>query len=63
MVLDNIILLGCVGDLLAFGRKHPIRDKFEELHFLAGIDNLIRNLRENYGPGKKQFENEAAAKR
>ena len=47
VVLDNIILLGLVRDLLAFGTKHPIRDKYKELHFLADIESLIRNLREN----------------
>ena len=62
MVLDNIIFPGFVRDLLAFGPKHPIRDKFEELQFLADIDSLIRNLHENNVPGEKLFEIEAAAK-
>ena len=61
-VLDNIILSGFAKDLLVFGPKHPIRDKFEELHFLAAIDSLIRNVRENNVPGEKLFEIEAAAK-
>ena len=60
--LDNIILPGFVMDLLAFGQKHPIRDKFKELHFLADIDSLIRDLRQNNVPGGKLFEIEAAAK-
>ena len=60
-VLDNI-LQGFVKDLLAFGTKHPIRDKFKELDFLADIDNLIRNLRESNVPVEKLFENEAATK-
>ena len=29
-VLDNIFLPGFVRDLLVFGPKHPIRDKFKE---------------------------------
>ena len=62
VILDNIILPGFVRDLLAFGPKHPIRDKFKELLFWADIDSLIRNLRENNVPGEKLFENEAAAK-
>ena len=61
-VLDNIILPGFVRGLLVFGPKHPIRDMFKELHFLAHIDSLIRNLRENNVPGEKLFEIEAAAK-
>ena len=63
VVLDNIILPEFVRDLLAFGLQHPIRDKFKELHFLADIDSLIENLRENNVQGKKLFEIEAAAKR
>ena len=39
-------------ELLAFDPKHPIRDKFTELHFLADIDTLIRNMRENNVPSK-----------
>ena len=61
-VLDNIILPGFVRDLLDFAPKHPIRDKFEELHFLADIDSLIRNLRENNESEEKLFEIEAASK-
>ena len=45
-VLDNIILPGFIRDLLVFGPKHPIRDKFKKLHFLVDIDSFIRNLRE-----------------
>ena len=61
-VLDNIILPGFVRDLLAFGPKHPIRDKFRELQFLLDIDSFIRNLREIYVQGEKPFGIEAAAK-
>ena len=61
-VLDNIILPGFDRDLLSFCPKHPIRDKFKELYFLADIKILIRNLRENNVPGEKLFEIEAAAK-
>ena len=61
-VLDNIILPGFVRNLLAFGPKRPIRDKFKELHFLADIDSLIRNLSENNVPAEKLFEVEASAK-
>ena len=61
-VLDDMVLPGLVRDLLAFGPKHPIRDKFKESHFLADIDSLIINLRENNVPGRKLFEIEAAAK-
>ena len=61
VALNNIILQGFVRDLLAFGPNYPIREKFE-LHFLAAIDNLIRNMLENIVPGAKRFKIEAAAK-
>ena len=62
VVLGNIILPGFVKDLLVFGPKRPIIDKFKELHFLADIDSLVWNLRENNVPVEKLFEIEAAAK-
>ena len=62
VVVLDIIKPVLVRDLLAFGPKHPKRDKFKELHFLADIDNLIRDLRENNLPGEKLLEIEAAAK-
>ena len=60
--LNNIILPGFAKDLLAYGQKHPIMEEFNELRFLAAIDNLIRNLRENNVPGEKLFETETLAK-
>ena len=51
-----------VRDLLAFGPKHPIRDKFKELHLSAAIENLIRNLRENNVTAEKLFEIEMYSK-
>ena len=62
VVLSKIILPRFVKDLLAFGPKHPIREKFKELHFLVDVDSLIRNLRENNVPEEKLLEIEAAAK-
>ena len=68
VVLDNIwiynisINSGFVRNLLAFGPKHPIRDKFKELYFLADIESLIKILGENKVPVDKLFEIEAAAK-
>ena len=33
--------------MLSLGPKHPILDKFRELHFLADVDSLLRTLKEN----------------
>ena len=45
--LDRIALPHIVEDLLFYGPKHPIRDKFNEVNFLAVIDKLICTLGEN----------------
>ena len=44
-VLDNIELPGWVYDVLSIGPKHPIRDKFNETHFLADIDIFLPQLK------------------
>ena len=62
MILDNKNLPGFDRDLLSFGPKHPMRNKFKELHFLADIDILIKILRENNVPAEKLIEIELAAK-
>ena len=36
-----------VPDILSMGPKNPVRDKFNEVHFLAEVDKLVRELREN----------------
>ena len=30
------------------GPKQPVRDKFNEVHFLADVDKLVRELREKF---------------
>ena len=51
-----------VLDILSLGPKHPERDKFNEVHFLADVDKLVRELRENNTEGEKLCEIEASAK-
>ena len=50
-----------VREVLSFGPKHPVRDKFNEIHFLADIDSFLSELK--LIPGEKLCEIEAAAKR
>ena len=50
-----------VLDILSLGPKHPVRDKFNEVHFLADVDNFVRELRENNTEGEKLCEIEASA--
>ena len=60
--LDNLKLPFFVNDLFSNGPKHPVKDKFIEIYFLADIDKLVNNLRQNGANGKKLCENEATAK-
>ena len=51
-----------VLDILSLGPKHHVRDKFNEVHFLADVDKLVRELRENNTEGEKLCDIEASAK-
>ena len=62
-ILDAVILPLWVREVLSFGPKHPVRDKFIEIHFLADIDCFLSELKLNRIPGEKICEIEAAAKR
>ena len=55
---SNVIMDGrerpkFVRDILSMGANHPVRAKFNEVHFLADVDKLIRELRENNTEGEK----------
>ena len=60
--LDDVELLKFVLELLSLGPKHPVRDKFNEVHFLADLDRLVRELRKNNTDGEKLCEIELLAK-
>ena len=62
-VLNAVILPLWVREVLSFGPKHPVRDKFNEIHFLADNDSFLFELKLNKIPGEKLCEIEAAAKR
>ena len=49
-------------DILSLGPKQTVRDKFNEVHFLADVDKLVRELRENNTEGEKLCEIETSAK-
>ena len=62
-ILDKVILPLWVREVLNVGPKHPVRDKFNEIHFLADIDSFLSSeLKLNRIPGEKLCEIEAAAK-
>ena len=61
-VLDNIELPGWVHDVLSMGPNYPIRDKFNETHFLADIDIFLSQLKNQKTSGEILCAFEAAAK-
>ena len=58
-ILDEVILLLWVREVLSFGPKHPVRGKFNEIHFLADIDSFLSELKLN----RNLYDADAAAKR
>ena len=62
VTLDGVELPKFVLDVLSLGPKHLVRDKFNEVHFLADVDRLDRELRENNTQGEKLCEIESSAK-
>ena len=60
--LDGVELPKFVMDVLSLCPKHPVRDKFNEVHFLADADRLVCELRENNTDGEKLCEIELSAK-
>ena len=62
VTLDGVELPKFVLDVFSLGPKHPVRDKFNEVHFLADVDRLVRELRENNTDGEELCEIEPSAK-
>ena len=42
-ILDKVILPLWVREVLSFGPKHPVRDKFNQIYFLDNIDSFCLN--------------------
>ena len=61
--LDQVILPQCMREVLSFGQKHPVQDKFNEIYFLTGIDSFLSELKLNRKPGEILCAIEAAAKK
>ena len=60
--MDDLELPKFVLDILSSAPKHPVSDKFNEVHFLADAGRLVPELRENKAEGEKLCENEVSAK-
>ena len=50
--LNGVELPKFVLDVLSLGSKHPVMDKFNEVHFLADVDKSVRELRKNNTDGE-----------
>ena len=61
-VQDDLKMSGWVNELLSMGPKHSVRDKFNEVHFLADINNFMSEMKKHDALGGKLCEIEAAAK-
>ena len=60
--LHDVELPNWVQQVLALGPIHPVRDNFNETHFLADIDIFLLDLKNRKVPGKALCEIEAVAK-
>ena len=60
--LGDVELPNWVQQVLALGPKYPVRDKFNETHFLADIDIFLSDLKNRKVPGEALCEIEAVAK-
>ena len=59
---DDVVLPNWVQQVMAIGLKHPIRDNFNETHFLDDIDIFLTNLKNRKVPVEALCEIEAVAK-
>ena len=62
VTIDGVELPKLVLNVLSSGPKRPFREKFKEVHFLAHVDNLVRELREKNTDGEQLCEIELSAK-
>ena len=62
VTLDDVELPTFLLDVLLLGPRHPVRDKLYEVHFLAEVDRLVRELREKNTDDEKLCEIELSAK-
>ena len=55
-MLDNVKIPDTIAAFLAFCPKYPVRDEFNELQFLADVDSLLHNLKQENAPHEKLDE-------
>ena len=59
--IDDIELPHWIQQLLSLGQKHPVRENFNETHFLADIDIFLSDLKHRKVSGEALCEIEAVA--
>ena len=62
VTLDGVELPKIDLDVLSLNSNHPVRDKFNEVHFLADADNLVSEKREKSTDAGKLCEIKSSAK-
>ena len=62
LIMDGLELPKFVLDVLSLRPEHPVRDKFNEVHFLADVDKHVRELPDNKTDGEKLCVIEASTK-
>ena len=60
-VLDDLKVPGVILEYLGQGPKHPVRDAFDEMQFLADVDSLLHNLKATDDANEKLDEVNALA--
>ena len=62
VTLDGVELSTILLDVLPLSPKHPVGDKFNDVHFIADVERLHRELREINTDDEKFREIESSAK-
>ena len=62
VTLDGVEQPKIVLDILSLGPEHPMRDIFNEVHYLADADRLVRELQENNTDGEMLREIDLSSK-
>ena len=60
-ILGDLKIPDKIKEYLALSSKHPVRDKFDEMHFLADVDGLLRTMKTQGAENAKLDEVNAMA--
>ena len=55
-MLDCIESPVFVKEIFSYDLRHPVKDKFNEIHFLVDVDRLVQSVRKKGTSGEKLCE-------